>query len=107
MAGLDALLDLLVDVPEGSIFCTHGDMPKAVISRLEGDQTLLRGPVCSDKGVIWVILRIGRRFPQATASPPLTSGADALKVVDRMRQALFRQALFPTSAHRPRTTPEE
>ena len=86
---LDALLDLLVEVPEGSILCTHGDMLRAVIGRLEGDQTLLRGPACSDKGVVWVLLRVGRRFPQAAAIPPLTSRVDALNVVDRMQRVIF------------------
>lgn len=99
---LDALLDLLADVPEGSILCTHGDMLKAVIGWLEAGQALLRGPACSDKGVIWVLLRVGRRFPQAAAIPPLTSRADALNVVDRMQRALSSaSASLP-----PRTTPK-
>lgn len=84
---LDPLLDLLADVPDGSILCTHGDMLKALIGWLEGDQVLLRGPACSDKGVVWVLVRVGRRFPQAAAIPPLTSRADALNVVDRMQRA--------------------
>jgi hypothetical protein len=69
-------------------------MVKAVgISRFEADQSLLAWTRMLGKGVFWVILRIGRRFPQATAIPPLTSRADALNVVDRVRQALSTRSL--------------
>jgi 8-oxo-(d)GTP phosphatase len=85
---LDALLELLAEVPGGSILCTHGDMLSAVISRLEGDEALLRGPACLDKGVVWVLLRVGRRFPQAAPVPPLAARERALAVLERIQEGL-------------------
>lgn len=98
---LDPLLDLLADVPDGSILCTHGDVLKAVIGWLEGHRALLRGPACSDKGVVWVLLRAGRRFPKAASIPPLTSRVDALSVVGWMQGALRS----PSTSSQPRTPP--
>jgi phosphohistidine phosphatase SixA len=95
---LGALLDLLAEVPEGSILCTHGDMLKAVISWLEGDQALLRGPACVDKGVVWVLSRVGCRFPQAAPIPPLTARAEALAIVDRIQKSSRPASLRPANS---------
>jgi phosphohistidine phosphatase SixA len=84
---LEALLGLLGGVPDGSILCTHGDMLKAVISRFEAEEALLQGPACWEKGVVWVLLRVGRRFVRASAIPPLTPKVHALNVVNRVQAA--------------------
>jgi hypothetical protein len=83
---LEALLGLLEEVPEGSILCTHGDMLKAVISRFEAEEAL-QGRACWEKGVVWVLLRVGRRFVRASAIPPLTPKVHALNVVNRVQAA--------------------
>ncbi len=67
---IDRLLRLLKRVPEGSILCTHGDMLEGVITRLASGNTQISGPVCLQKGVVWVLTREQGAFSQAWAIPP-------------------------------------
>ena len=92
---LDPLLGLLDEVPDGSILCTHGDMLKAVIHRLEREQVQLQRPLNCEKGVVWVLLRVGSRFLCAAGIPPLTPRAVALKVVNRLQAAAASSGAVP------------
>jgi 8-oxo-dGTP diphosphatase len=71
-AEVESLLQLLERVPERSVLCTHGDLLRATVDRLD---TLVRGPACFEKGAVWVLVRQEGRISHAESIPPPAASA--------------------------------
>lgn len=68
---LEPVLELLRDVADGAVLCSHGDIIPATIEALEADGTELRTPVDWRKASVWVLKRNKRsRIVTATVWPP-------------------------------------
>lgn len=67
---VEPLLVLLEQAPDGTILCTHGDMLKAVITRLSSGETQIVEPASWRKGVVWALTREGSCFSQAQVILP-------------------------------------
>lgn len=65
------VIDLLRDVRDGAVLCSHGDIIPATIEALKADGTELRTPVDWRKASVWVLKRNKRgRIVTATVWPP-------------------------------------
>ncbi len=68
---VDPVLQLLTDVPDGAVLCSHGDIIPAAIQRLEKSGTDIRTPTDWRKASVWVLKRDRRdRIVHATVWPP-------------------------------------
>lgn len=68
---VEPLLDLLAEVPNGAVLCSHGDLIPAAIVALRKQGTKLRTPVDWRKASVWVLTRNKQGvIVQATVWPP-------------------------------------
>lgn len=68
---IDPVLDLLAEVIDGSVLCSHGDIIPATIEALRDAGTELRTPVDWRKSSVWVLKRNRRcQIVTATVWPP-------------------------------------
>lgn len=68
--GFEGVLDILENIPEGSVLCSHGDIIPAVIAALERRSTVIATEPDWRKGSVWVLERAGDRITSATVWPP-------------------------------------
>lgn len=67
---VEPLLELLAEVPDGAVLCTHGDMLELAVEQLVAGGTRVQGPASWEKGVVWALSRTGTEITQARAIPP-------------------------------------
>jgi 8-oxo-dGTP diphosphatase len=68
---VEPMLDLLAEVPNSTILCTHGDLIPAAIERLRKSGTKLGSPADWRKASVWVLQRDKqRRIVKAKVWPP-------------------------------------
>lgn len=68
---VEPVLELLAEVADRSVLCSHGDIIPATIESLRLTGTELRTPVDWRKGSVWVLVRDKRRrIVSATVWPP-------------------------------------
>lgn len=68
---VDPVLDLLVEAPDGSVLCSHGDIIPETILTLKKRGTKLRTPTDWRKASVWVLRRNRRGvIVHATVWPP-------------------------------------
>ena len=68
---VEPLLQLLAEVPDGSVLCTHGDMLELAVEHLVAGGTHVQGASSFEKGVVWALTRTGSDVTQAHAIPPV------------------------------------
>lgn len=61
------VIELLGDLPEHSVLCTHGDILPETIAALERREMVVHGPADFRKGAIWEIDRVNGVFVRARA----------------------------------------
>ena len=67
----EPMLELLSEVPDGAVMCSHGDMIPATIGALERRGTEIRTPPDWRKASVWVLRRNKhRKIVHATVWPP-------------------------------------
>ena len=64
------VIDLLTNLPDYSVLCSHGDILPDTIAALERRGMMVPGPPDWRKGVVWVIDRVNGVFLRARALPP-------------------------------------
>lgn len=69
-APVEPLLELLAEVPDESVLCTHGDMLRKAVAALEQQGTVRHGRAAWEKGSVWALAREQARFVHAVAIPP-------------------------------------
>ena len=68
---VDPVIELLAEVPDGTVLCSHGDIIPATVLELESRGTALRTPVDWRKASVWVLKRNKRgEIVHATVWPP-------------------------------------
>lgn len=68
---VEPVLELLRDVADGTVLCSHGDIIPAMIQALEANGTAIRTPVDWRKATVWVLKRNKRgAIVTATVWPP-------------------------------------
>ena len=68
---VEPLLELLAEVPNGAVLCSHGDLIPAAIVALRKQGTKLRTPVDWRKASVWVLKRNKQgTVVEATVWPP-------------------------------------
>ena len=68
---VEPLLELLAEVPNGAVLCSHGDLIPAAIIALRTQGTKLRTPVDWRKASVWVLKRNKQgTVVEATVWPP-------------------------------------
>lgn len=67
----EPVLDMLAEVPEGAVLCSHGDLIPATLAALQRRGTDIRTPPDWRKASVWVLKRDKRsRIVHATVWPP-------------------------------------
>lgn len=67
----EPMLELLTEVPDGAVMCSHGDMIPATIGALERRGTEIRTPPDWRKASVWVLRRNKHgKIVHATVWPP-------------------------------------
>jgi hypothetical protein len=51
------MLEMLTEVPDGAVMCSHGDLIPATISALERRGTAIRTPPDWRKASVWILRR--------------------------------------------------
>lgn len=69
-AGFAGALELLADLPDGSVLCSHGDVIPETVEALLRRGCVLSGLPESGKGAVWVLTRRGTEVVHAEAWPP-------------------------------------
>ena len=69
-AGFAGALELLADLPDGSVLCSHGDVIPETVDALLRRGCVLSGTPESGKGAVWVLTRRGTEVVHAEAWPP-------------------------------------
>lgn len=69
-AGFAGALELLTDLPDGSVLCSHGDVIPETVEALLRRGCVLSGSPESGKGAVWVLTRRGTEVVHAEAWPP-------------------------------------
>jgi 8-oxo-dGTP diphosphatase len=64
------VIELLTELPDYSVLCTHGDIVPDTIGALERRGLVVQGPPDWRKGVVWEIDRVENLFLRARAIPP-------------------------------------
>ncbi|MFZ9924579.1 MAG: SixA phosphatase family protein [Ilumatobacteraceae bacterium] len=64
------LLDLLYDLPDRAVMCSHGDVIPAIIEHFVAAGMRVDGAPQWGKGSVWVLERVDGRFVEAHAWPP-------------------------------------
>ena len=68
----EGALDLLGDVEDGAVLCSHGDVIPATINALVRRGMEVQTPVDWRKGTVWVLKRKGDRITKGKVWPPPT-----------------------------------
>jgi 8-oxo-dGTP diphosphatase len=71
----EPVLDLLAEVQDGAVLCTHGDIIPAVIAELMQRGMKVDTPPDWRKGSVWVLHRKGDRITRGAVWPPPTLSA--------------------------------
>lgn len=66
----EPVLDLLTEVPHGSVLCSHGDVIPAVIQALHRRGMVVETPADWRKGSVWVLRRSKGRIVKGKVWPP-------------------------------------
>ena len=66
----EPVLEMLAEVPDGSVLCSHGDIIPAVIRALHRRGMEVDTPADWRKGSIWVLRRKGARITRGKVWPP-------------------------------------
>ena len=66
----EGVLDLLAEVPEGSVLCSHGDIIPDTISALRRRGMEVQTPADWRKASVWVLRRKGSRITKGKVWPP-------------------------------------
>jgi 8-oxo-dGTP diphosphatase len=64
------VIDLLTELPDYSVLCSHGDVLPDTIDALERRSMVVQGPPDWRKGVVWEIDRVNGVFLRARALAP-------------------------------------
>ena len=64
------VIDLLTELPDYSVLCSHGDVLPDTINALERRSMVVQGPPDWRKGVVWEIDRVNGVFLRARALAP-------------------------------------
>jgi 8-oxo-dGTP diphosphatase len=64
------VVELLTELPDYSVLCTHGDIVPDTIGALERRGMVVEGAPDWRKGVVWEIERVEGVFLRARATPP-------------------------------------
>jgi 8-oxo-dGTP diphosphatase len=68
---MEPMLDLLGEVSDGAVLCTHGDVIQGVIERLQSSGTKIGSPTDWRKAAVWVLQRDKQgKFVKAKVWPP-------------------------------------
>lgn len=65
-----ALFELLHDLPDRAVLCSHGDVIPAIINSLSERGMQVHGPAQWGKASVWILHREAQRFIEARAWPP-------------------------------------
>ncbi len=68
----EPVLDLLGEVADGAVLCSHGDVIPATIDALVRRGMEVQGPPDWRKATVWVLKRKGRRITKGKVWPPPT-----------------------------------
>jgi 8-oxo-dGTP diphosphatase len=68
----EGALDLLGEVPDGAVLCSHGDVIPATIDALVRRGMEVQTPPDWRKGTVWVLRRKGDRITKGRVWPPPT-----------------------------------
>jgi 8-oxo-dGTP diphosphatase len=68
--GFDGALELLDELPDGSVLCSHGDVIPETMNALQRRGCRLVGIPDWRKASVWVLTRIDGQIVEATAWPP-------------------------------------
>jgi 8-oxo-dGTP diphosphatase len=63
----EPVIDLLTELPDYSVLCSHGDILPDTIAALERRSMVVQGPPDWRKGVVWEIDRVNGVFLRARA----------------------------------------
>ncbi len=66
----EPVLELIAEVDDGAVLCSHGDIVPAVIQALHRRGMEVRSPTDWRKGTIWVLKRTRDRVTRGTVWPP-------------------------------------
>ena len=66
----EPVLEMLAEVPDGSVLCSHGDIIPAVIQALHRRGMEIQTPPDWRKSSIWVLRRKGDRIVRGKVWPP-------------------------------------
>jgi 8-oxo-dGTP diphosphatase len=66
----EPVLDLLFEVPDGAVLCSHGDIIPAVIQALQRRGMEIQTPADWRKGTTWVLKRKGDHIAKGKVWPP-------------------------------------
>lgn len=66
----EPVLELMADVPDGAVLCSHGDIVPDVIGALVRRGLELQTPVDWRKGTVWLLKRKNDRFTKGKVWPP-------------------------------------
>ena len=64
------VLTMLVELPEGSVLCTHGDLVPETIAALQRRGCRIDSDPDWRKGTVWKLERSGDAITRATVGPP-------------------------------------
>ncbi|NND74696.1 MAG: histidine phosphatase family protein [Ilumatobacter sp.] len=75
----EPVLEMLTDVPDGAVLCSHGDIIPAVIQALVRRGMEVETPPDWRKASVWVLRRKGDRITKGKVWPPPTLSAKSVK----------------------------
>jgi 8-oxo-dGTP diphosphatase len=75
----EPVLDLLNEVDDGAVLCSHGDIIPAVVNALVRRGMQVETPADWAKGSVWVLKRKGDRITKGKVWPPPTLSAKSVK----------------------------
>ena len=70
----EPVLELIAEVDDGAVLCTHGDIIPAVIQALQRRGMEIQTPPDWRKASVWVLRRKGSRITEGKVWPPPTTG---------------------------------
>lgn len=75
----EPVLDLLNEVEDGAVLCTHGDIIPAVINALERRGMVTETPANWGKASVWVLRRKGDKITKGKVWPPPVLASKSVK----------------------------
>ncbi len=75
----EPVLDLINEVDDGAVLCSHGDIIPAVIKALERRGMEVDTPPDWGKASVWVLKRKGKRVTKGKVWPPPKLAAKSVK----------------------------